>query len=277
VSPHRDEHLDLCAAQVLGVLDDAGRVELEAHLASGCEVCAAELRGLSGGATVLALSVPQHRAPARVRQRVLEAVRAKGGADAAPLTEPAPTAAPQLVPLHRRERPAFAAWAWAAAAVLLAVAGVYAWRRGDALVAELEQARAHNRALQQNLEDERRWAAMLEAPETRVVKLAPTPEGDATLAAQVLYDPVSRRAIVAGQRFAAPQGREYELWAITASGPTSLGVVRADASGRALARLEHVGGAEAIAAFAFSLEATGGSPDHHKPSGPIVMVGKLAS
>jgi hypothetical protein len=276
VSQHRDEHLDLCAALVLGVLDDAGRAELDAHLASGCERCAAELRELSGGATVLALSAPQRRAPAAVRERVLAAVRAEGGT-AAPEAGAAPPPVPRVVRLPRRApRPAPAAWAWAAAAALMAVAGVYAWRRGDALVAELEQARAHNRVLQQDLEDERRWAAVLEAPGTRVVRLAPTPAGDTALAAQVLYDPASRRAIVTAQRFAAPQGREYELWAITASGPTSLGLVRADAGGRAMARLENVGGAEPVAAFAFSLEATGGSPDHHKPSGPIVMVGKLA-
>jgi anti-sigma-K factor RskA len=275
VSQHRDEHLDLCAALVLGVLDDAGRAELEAHLASGCERCAAELRELSGGATVLALSVPQRRAPAAVRERLMQAVRAEGGTAGAG-NAAAPPPVPRVVRLPRRARPAPAAWAWAAAAALLAVAGVYAWRRGDALVAELEQARAHNRILQRDLEDERRWAAMLEAPGTRAVRLAPTPAGDSALTAQVLYDPESRRAIVTAQRFAAPQGHEYELWAITASGPTSLGLVRADAGGRAMARIENVGGAEPIAAFAFSLEATGGSRDHHKPSGPIVMVGKLA-
>ncbi|HEY6194543.1 MAG TPA: anti-sigma factor, partial [Candidatus Eisenbacteria bacterium] len=77
MSRHRDEHLDLCAAEVLGVLDPAGRAELEAHLAGGCEVCEAELRALSGGATVLALSVPQLHAPPAARARVLEAVRAE--------------------------------------------------------------------------------------------------------------------------------------------------------------------------------------------------------
>jgi anti-sigma-K factor RskA len=185
-------------------------------------------------------------------------------------------AAPRVIELPRRERPAFVAWGWAAAAALLAVATVYAWRRGDSLVAELEQARARNAALRQTLESERRWAAMLEAPGTRVVRLAPTPAGNAALAAQVLFDPASRRAIVVVREFTPPTGRDYELWAITASGATSLGVVRADSSGRAVAKLEHVGGAEAVAAFAFSLEAAGGSPDHHKPSGPVVMLGKLA-
>jgi anti-sigma-K factor RskA len=52
--------------------------------------------------------------------------------------------------------------------------------------------------------------------------------------------------------------------------------VHADADGRAVVRLEHIARDGAVAAFAVSLEATGGSPDHHKPAGPVVMLGKLA-
>src|SRR5262245_22317055 len=78
MSRHRDEHLDLCAAHVLGTLSEAERRELEAHLAEGCEPCAAELRALSAGAAVLAMSVPQHRAPAAVRARVLAAIEGGG-------------------------------------------------------------------------------------------------------------------------------------------------------------------------------------------------------
>ena len=279
MSRHRDEHLDLCAAQVLGIVDDTGRRELEAHLAGGCDVCAAELRALSGGVIVLALSAPPQRAPAAVRARVLAAVNAEPRPEApssASTSEPSPPVAKRVVQLPRRERPAFAAWAWAAAAVLMAIAGVVAWRRGDALVAQLELARANQTALQQKLDEERRWAGMLAAPATHVVKLAATSAGDPGLVAQVLYDPGSRRVIVVAQQFSAPAGHDYELWAITASGPTSLGVLHADATGLAVAKLENVGGSQAIAAFAFSLEAAGGSPDHHKPSGPVVMVGKLA-
>jgi hypothetical protein len=178
--------------------------------------------------------------------------------------------------LPSRGRPAFAVWAWAAAAALLVVASVYAWRRVDTLSAELLQAQANKRALEQELEGERRWTALLEQPTARVVKLSPTPDGDSTLAAHLLYDPASGRAVVMAEQFVPPQGNDYELWAITASGPTSLGVLRGDAGGRLVAKLDHVNVSETITAFALSREATGGSPDHHKPSGPVVMVGKLA-
>jgi len=52
--------------------------------------------------------------------------------------------------------------------------------------------------------------------------------------------------------------------------------VRADADGRAVVRLERIARDGAVAAFAVSLEGAGGSPDHHKPSGPVVMLGKIA-
>ncbi len=279
MSRHRDEHLDLCTSHVLGVLDDAGRAELEAHLAAGCEVCQAELRALSGGAIVLALSVAQHRAPAAVRERVLAAVQAEAAAAPRVTGEP-PTdgsEARRVITLPDRPRRSVAAWGWAAAAVVLAVSGMFAWQRGEDTARQLAQSRAQSAELQKTLEEERRWAALLESPGTRVVRLAVTPDGDSTLAAQVLFDPASRRAIVVAQRFTLPADRDYELWAITAGGPTSLGVVRADANGRAVVRLENVGGVEAVAAFALSLEASGGSPDHHKPSGPVVMLGRIES
>jgi len=268
MSRHRDEHLDLCAALVLGGLGEAERRELESHLAEGCEPCEAELRALAGGAAVLALSVPQHRAPAGVRARVLARIEAGGARDGGG----------DVVPLPRRPR---AGEAWrlllAAAALIVAVGvGVTQWRRAEELGRELAQARTGNADLERKLDDERRWAALLESASTRTVQLAATPAGAPTLEASVHYDPATGRAILLAQAFTPPAARDYELWAITASGATSLGVVHADASGHATVRLENVARDGAVAAFAVSLEATGGSPDHHKPSGPVVMLGKLA-
>jgi anti-sigma-K factor RskA len=80
MSRHREEHLELCAGHVLGTLSDAERRELETHLAGGCGPCEAELRALSAGAAVLAMSAPQQRAPAAVRARVLAAIEASGRA-----------------------------------------------------------------------------------------------------------------------------------------------------------------------------------------------------
>jgi anti-sigma-K factor RskA len=278
VSRHRDEHLDLCAAHVLGVLDEAGRVELEAHLATGCEVCHEELRALSGGATVLAMSTPPLRAPAELRERVLAAAMSQPAdtPDEIPVVaRPAPP--PPVVLRPERASAGWAALAWglAAAAALLAVAGVFTWQRAVRLDRELATARTQALELQRSLEDERAWAGLAGLPGTRIVRLDTTPDGDSSLVAQVIYHSGVRRAMVVAERFSLPADRAYELWAITASGPTSLGVVHPDREGRVVARLEQVDAGEPIAAFAFSLESSGGSPDHHKPSGPVVMVGHV--
>jgi anti-sigma-K factor RskA len=269
MSRHRDEHLELCAARVLGVLDEAGQAELDAHLAEGCPQCEAELRSLSSGALVLAMSVPQHRAPAGVRARLLAAIDS-GVASGRQL-------APDVLPLPRRPWYASPAGALLAAAALIAVAlaGVTAWRRTEELSRELAVTRAHVDSLQRSLDEERRWASVLTAPGGHTVTLAPTPAGERTLAAELRYDPDSDRALLFAQGFSPPGAGDYELWAITAAGPTSLGVVRAGPDGRAVVRLERVARDGAVAAFAVSLEAAGGSPDHHKPSGPVVMLGKL--
>ncbi|HKQ58188.1 MAG TPA: anti-sigma factor, partial [Candidatus Eisenbacteria bacterium] len=70
---------------------------------------------------------------------------------------------------------------------------------------------------------------------------------------------------------------DYELWAILPDGPKSLGVVRADATGRAEVRVPDAGDPAALAAFALSLEREGGSGDPRKPAGPVVMVGAIKS
>src|SRR6185369_6110359 len=131
MSRHRDDHLELCAAHVLGVLDEAGRAELEAHLAEGCPECQAELRALSSGAFVLAMSVPQQRAPAAVRARVLAAIDA-GGASGRQMGETS------VIALPRRPWYASPAGALLAAAALIAVAlaGISAWRRTEELTRE---------------------------------------------------------------------------------------------------------------------------------------------
>ena len=270
MSRHRDDHLDLCAAHVLGVLDEAGRTELEAHLAEGCPECEAELRSLSGGALVLAMSAPQHRAPAAVRARVLAEIDS-GGASGRQLET-------NVVPLPRRAWVAGPAGALLAAAALIAVAlaGVTAWRRTEELTRRLAVARAQADSLQRVLDEEHRWASVLTAPGARTVTLAPTTAGATALAAEVHYDPATGRALLFAQGFTAPSASDYELWAITAAGPTSLGVVHAGPDGRAVVRLERIARDGAVAAFAVSREATGGSPDPHKPSGPVVMLGKIA-
>jgi anti-sigma-K factor RskA len=270
MSTHRDEFLELCAGYVLGGLEPQERAVLEAHLAQGCPECEAELSRLSGGVLALATSVPPRHAPAALRSRILDAVRAEPGAAPERPTAPAP------IPLPRARRTAARSWGWAiAAALVLALVGV-TWKVVNSLERELSATRSQLTAARRELDEEKSWMAVLESPRARVVELQATPDGSPALTARVIFDPATRRAVVLGDSLTAPVGKDYQLWAITAAGPASLGLVRADAAGRAVMKIPDVGDPGSLGAFAVSLEREGGAPTPHAPAGPVVLLGKLA-
>jgi anti-sigma-K factor RskA len=55
----------------------------------------------------------------------------------------------------------------------------------------------------------------------------------------------------------------------------NLGVIATDETGHAVLHLKDAGDPGTLAAFAVSLEPSGGSPNPAAPSGPVVMLGKL--
>ena len=67
------------AAYVLGALDPAEREAVERHIA-GCERCRGDLRWIGAAVEVLPASVEPHQPPARLRRRLLAAVRAEARA-----------------------------------------------------------------------------------------------------------------------------------------------------------------------------------------------------
>jgi anti-sigma factor RsiW len=65
------------AAFALGALSRSEADDFERHL-DGCERCQAELRWLRPAVELLPVSVEQHAPPARLRRRLMKAVRAEG-------------------------------------------------------------------------------------------------------------------------------------------------------------------------------------------------------
>jgi anti-sigma-K factor RskA len=269
VSPHKDEHLELCAGYVLGNLAEDEQRMLEAHLEEGCAVCEVEINRLGRGAWAFAAATPRLLEPSSIRARVLDTVRRESG----PKEGRAGGRAP--IPFPRRQVGRALAWMAAAAAVVFAVFGYTEWRLAGRLSRELALSRENIARLSQEVQSAREWSAMATAPQTRVVDLKPTPNGSPQLHARVTYDPATRRAIVSVADFVAPAGKDYQLWAITKSGPASLGLVHADSSGHALIQLSNAGDPFTLAAFAVSLENEGGAPTPTAPAGPVVMVGKI--
>jgi anti-sigma-K factor RskA len=269
---HRAEHLDLCAGYVLGNLSEADLRILERHLDEGCPDCERALAELGDASVLLAASAPPARPSEALKRRVLAGLR------------DARTAEPGAArPSHRRaiveypRRPAFGftSWAWAAAAAALAIATGLSWNTATRLRSELDASRQRLTELEQRLEEERRWAAVLGSPDARVAELTLTPQGIAQLRARATYDPRTRSAVIVVDNFQAPAGNDYELWAMRPQGVASLGLIKTDESGHGVIRLENVGGPAEVAGFAISLEPAGGSPNKSAPSGPVVMAGRL--
>ncbi len=109
----------------------------------------------------------------------------------------------------------------------------------------------------------------------RVVELARTEAGAAELKARAICDPATGSAILLFENYRAPEGRVFELWALRGGTPASLGLLRADAAGRAEVRLHGLAEPGAIDGFAVSLEPAGGAPKGGPPTGPVVSAGML--
>jgi len=276
MSGHRDEHLELCAGMALGALGEEDRRILERHLAEGCPDCEAALADFSASVVALATSAPVVEPSAALRARVLEAVSREpaGGGEKA-----AGSASIESRPTLRMpaRRPNWSTWTWAAAAAALAIVSALQWNAAERLRVDLEGQRRQLTEAERRLAEERRWVEVLSAPQARVADLQITPAGAQALKARAVYDPRSRSAVLVFENFAAPQGKDYQLWALRPDGVASLGLIKSDAAGHATLRLENVGDPESLGGFAVSLEPAGGSPNPNAPTGPVVMAGKFAS
>ena len=274
MNPHRDEFLELCSGYVLGNLSETELGTLEAHLKEGCGVCETEIDRLGRGAWAFAAATPRLLEPSSLRARVIGAVRSETSR-----REGSKEGRRTVIPFPRRRGPGALAWVGAAAAVVIAAFGWTEWRAAERLRGELGEARQEISRLNQQILSERQWSAVATAPQTRVIELAPTKDaalaGAGQLHARVTYDPATRQAIVSVSDFVTPAGKDYQLWAITQSGPASLGLVHADPQGRATIRITDAGDPFTLAAFAVSLENEGGAPTATAPAGPVVMVGKM--
>lgn len=285
-----DDDLNLAAGYVLGVLDEADRLRIEARLAAGEPELERATTEFSAATSLLAHAAAPAATPAELRQRVLAAARADRPeplpARTATPVRPAPPAAPstpatQAAPVIRLEPrrtwiERFSGGFAAAAAVLALVAGFLAWQQAG-LSGRVRTLEAHSRKLEAQLVDsyERgRWLDVWSAPATRITDLGSTANGLPQLGGRAAYDPATQRAVIVLDHIDVPSGKDLQLWAVRRDGPASLGLVKAGPDGRAELRVERVGDLGSLDAFAVSLEPAGGSPEPG-PSGPVVLVGRL--
>jgi hypothetical protein len=250
-----EQYADDLALHALNALEGEDRVRLEAHLAA-CSICRRELEHLRGDAALLALSAAGPRPPQRSRQRLLETIAKESPIPASVTTT------------SRRSWWGLLGWA-ATAAVLLFAFSLY--KENAALKSSLSAANRESARNARELDDLRRIAAPILAPEAQHVTLVstktkPQPQGKAFY----LRNRSSLVFLANNMPPLSPQ-KTYELWLIpTAGNPIPAGLFKPDAHGSASVVNPPLPAGVEAKAFAITVENASGS---NTPTMPIVMMG----
>ncbi len=298
----RHPELDLVAGYVLQALSPRDEARLLAHLMEGCEECEAAMRDASDATVAIGGGAPAAMPSDALRSRVLSDPRISGsaggagaggagtgsdvgrdsgaGSDAETNADTDADArsprAPGRTPLRPRDGARAGggkaiAGMLAAACVVLMFGNYWFWQKAGEFRAERDAVQRTLREVEAELSAKEWIPKMVTAPGTDCYDLALTGSIDAPLNGTACFARESGAAVVLLAELRPPSGRDYELWVLRGSVPTSLGVIRADEEGRAAIRFDAIPDAGAITAFAVSLEPTGGSPGP-APTGPVVMV-----
>jgi anti-sigma-K factor RskA len=259
MSQHEQFAEDL-ALYSLNTLQGEDRANLEKHLAT-CADCRLELEQLRGDGALLAMSTMGPKPPARARPRLLDAV-AKEAAASPRAQQARESASP------RRSWWGFLGWAATAAVIVFAAS---LWKENAALKQTLASASAQAAESARQLEDLRRIAAPIIAPEAQritlvAMKTPPQPQGKAFYLRNR-----SNLVFVANNMPPLPPQKAYELWLIPAQGsPIPAGMFKPDARGSATVVNPPLPAGMEAKAFAITVENEAGATT---PTMPIMMMG----
>jgi len=264
----------LAGAFALRSLDPAEQAAAEEHLLErehrGCPEALVRARNT---AALLASALPLVAPP----EGVWRAIVARTGLDAPE----------QVLRLPAQPRRARRALTWAMAAAAVALLGLWGRERSARVRTEAElvaaqrgaQAEARDRAallaevrtLRESAARERELVALIDAPDSRLVPLAPV--GGHTGRATAVVNVRAGRAVVLSAALAPEPGKDYQLWVIHGAGaPEPAGFLRFAHGAVAVGDIDPKLLATAPGALAVSLEPAGGRPTPTE----VVLLGKLA-
>jgi len=250
----------LVASYALGALDGDDLVQLEAHLAGGCDRCQTALRESHEAWAQVVLAEPPGIPPAHVKDAVLR--RIAGGPARAP------------------ERRSWVPWAAATAAAMVISAmltGGFVASRYEAKLGQMarevtrirDEIRRREATQLAQLEMYRAVVELLGDPATRVVELRGTgPNAEAS--GRVVWHERAGGHLIVTKLPPLPAGKAYEAWTLGGPAPRPAGVFTVDASGQGSRKLEPAEGVPAKA-FAVTIEPEGGVSE---PTGPIVLASR---
>ena len=233
-----DDYKEMIPIHALSALDAADERALNEHLAE-CADCRRDLAEWEATAASLALSAKPMEPSPQVREKILTKIRSeKSSSKVLPFPGP------------RRK-----VWVAIAAALFLAllVSVFVLWQQ--------------NRELRR----QNQIAQLLNAPGSRVIELAGTPEASGA-SAKIAFDPTGRAVLIANGLPRAPEGKEYQLWYIVDSKPLPGKTFAPDPSGNGTLEDHVPEAARRSSIFAITLEPAGGV---RAPTGAIYLRGEL--
>lgn len=250
----RDELRELAPLHALGATTPDEAAAMEAAMATDPEL-AAEVASFRDVPAMLATAEPVTPSPA-LRGKLLAAAAPQGMAHAAVTGA---TSGPRLVPdtpsVARRWAPVLAA----ASLVIATLVGVEALRaRG-----ELDRLRNTNVALADQLaRRERTLNAMFMGERDLYLVQVGAKEEATGPGVQFFWNAKEGRGVAHVFRLArAPEGRDYQIWALVNGKPVSLVVFNSDAEGHAIVDIDGLAtSVEGVTDVLVSVEPKGGSP-----------------
>ena len=244
-----------------------------------CDDCRRQVLWIQGDLASYALTADLHEPPAGARERLLQRVAKEN--KLVPIDRVAHPAvlegadAPAGLHLVPRRRSPVAAWAgWAVAACALVVAGVE-YRQNMAMESELRQTSATLSASQDETAHAKAVLAALTDAGAMNVELrltsgteVPRPEGHASYLAKT-----GSLVFIANHMAPLAPYKTYELWLLPTekgAAPVPAGTFKPDASGTATILKENLAQGQPAAGFGVTIEPDGGT---NVPTLPIIIAG----
>ncbi len=250
-----EDWLERSDIYAVGALDGEELTEFERHLKTGCPLCEQHLRDTHDALALLPRSLPQMTPPPTIKARLLEQI----GVELSPVA-----AAPQTRLIG------WVVWGTAlvSACFIIVLQHGLLSNKGR----ELERLTGMVVDLKTDLTREEAVRQLLAEPDARLIELGGLPASPEA-SGRLLWNPTSRTGLLLTKKLPiAPEGKVYELWAITGNDPQPAGLFTVDERGNGTLKLPPLADPRAVEAFAVTLEPSGGVP---KPTGPMHLLGKL--
>jgi hypothetical protein len=255
-----EELEQLLALHALGALDGDDLARLEAHLATGCATCAAELAELERVGGYLAWCAPATAPPDALRERLLDSLEARPQPTHGPI--PFPNRVQPPAPRSRTATIVAAAALLAAAAVavvFLTTALLAAQSRLDDAVRQLADARTRVGDKDAELAKQASLLDTVASPEARFVQLSAGAPAEPGVA--VVWNPEKGRGVLTARSLPkTADDKAYELWLIADGAPVPAAVFNTDVAGNAMVEIRDLPTTATPKVFAITVEPASGSP-----------------